>query len=101
MDAALNVLESFLGLVHNTADIAQASPAERMVVSARASSALFFSQYFFHDQGPALIFQDISYYVFLRISETVADAIFHYAVPRDTSTYIPAFFSTGVISSYG
>jgi hypothetical protein len=65
MADALNVLESFPCLVHNTADIAQASPAERMVISARAPSALFLSQYFFHDQGSALVFQGIFNYVFL------------------------------------
>ena len=62
--AFLNFLESFLCLVHNTADIAQASPAERMFAAARASPALFLSQYSFHDQRSAFVFHDIFCYVF-------------------------------------
>lgn len=64
MLSALSVLESFLCLVHDTADIAQTSPAERMLITARASSALFFSKYSFHDQRSAHVFQDIFCYVF-------------------------------------
>jgi hypothetical protein len=62
--ALLNFLEFFLCLVHNTADISQASPAERMLAAARASSALFLSKDLFHDQGSAFVFLYLFCYVF-------------------------------------
>lgn len=82
MQTVLTGLESFFCLVHNTADITEASSAERMGRAAVAA-ALLFGKYPFHDQRAAFVFQNIFCYVVFRISEAVANLLVHGTAPRD------------------
>jgi hypothetical protein len=96
----LYVLEPFLCLARDPADISQASPTERMIGPAVAPALFLLIHDSFENGRDTFVCQHIPRYVLFRISETVANLIFHGTVPHNLMpTYNPAFFNSGAISS--
>jgi hypothetical protein len=87
-------------LVHNPADIAEASSLKRMSVAAVAAASLLLIRDFFKNGRGAIVFQHIPDEILFIISKTVTDLIFcHVAPSPKTIYYKPCFFKTGAISS--
>ena len=68
-------------LVRNTADIREASPAFRMMVSAVACPLLLLTQYPLHDRGSAVVFNDIPDDIFFSVPKTVTDKVLFHSIP--------------------
>jgi hypothetical protein len=71
----------FFCLVHDTADIAEASPSLRRPALTIAGSVLFFTQDTLQDMRGSVIGDNIPYDIFLGISKTKADLIIHEYFP--------------------
>ncbi len=87
-------------LVHDPADIAQASPPERMIGPAVAPAFFLLVRDSFQNGRDALVGQHILDNVLIGIAKTVAYLIRHHRhLASGGFCYNPAFFNTGVISS--
>jgi hypothetical protein len=67
----------FFCFVHDTADIAEASPSLQMPGLAIAGSVLFLTQDALQDVRSSFIGDNIPYDIFLGISKTKADLMIH------------------------
>jgi len=71
----------FFCFVHDTADIAEASPSLQMPGLAIAGSVLFLTQDALQDVRSSFIGDNIPYDIFLGIAKTEADQIIHEYFP--------------------